>query len=180
MFELAKALTEEVYTLNGASLYVDEPTRPVENNPGERYLVGGVVPSLVLETFDNEAEIFMKVSEWLHFSAVDGKLPANIAGTWHNTKNDTMEVDLSTLHGNIFSALDMAKLRGEKAIFDLETRTEIPVPRGLTQSVIEEYTRLTPEGIRQKSPVRVEVSPGNFQEIGAVTRDESGIILHLI
>lgn len=179
MFELAKALTEEIYTLNGASLYVNNPAKAVENNPGGRYVVGGVVPSLVLETFDYEPDIFMSVSEWLHFSAVDGKLPASVAGSWFDEETNSMVVDLSTLHGNLSTALDKARSRGEKAIFDLKTRKEIKVPKGLTLSDIEDYTRLTPEITRETAPVRVMVAPGIFQKVGAVTRDELGVILHV-
>lgn len=95
--------------------------------PTYGYMVGGVVPSLILEP---KAAKYGPTDAWLdeHWAKLESS-PDVFAGIWEDSVTGLVYVDLSERYDDLYTALAVATARGELAIWDVasskEVRTEI-------------------------------------------------------
>jgi hypothetical protein len=97
------------------------------NLPTDGYMVGGVVPSLILAP---EAAKYSRTDAWIDEHWTKLKASGDVfAGIWTDTETGLVYVDLSERYDDLYTALAVATARGELAIWDVasskEVRTEI-------------------------------------------------------
>lgn len=87
-----------------------------------RYIVGGVGPALILPIGEARASIRIKAWDMAHTEAATA---AHTMGYWED--GGSVYVDLGDTWYSLDIALDVARARGEKAIYDRQTGECIPV-----------------------------------------------------
>lgn len=87
-----------------------------------RYVVGGYVPTLLYPIGTAPAHMRVRIWDAVHADAAQG---ATTLGYWED--NGTVYVDLGDMYYSLDIALEVARERGELAIYDRETGGCIPV-----------------------------------------------------
>lgn len=96
--------------------------------PTDGYMVGGEVPSLVIDEEKNYKP-YLTTDGWLdnHWTLLNQ--PGYYAGIWRDSDTGLIYVDIRRNVADLYSALAIASARGELAVWDVasnkEVRTEV-------------------------------------------------------
>lgn len=96
--------------------------------PTDGYMVGGEVPSLVLE--ENNYRPYYTTDRWLeeHWNTL--LKPGMFAGIWLDKDTGIGYVDISRNVADMYSALAIADARGELAVWDVAHGAEVRTEKG--------------------------------------------------
>lgn len=88
------------------------------------YVVGGVVPSLVLDPSSPTDTVAREIAQWVHAHA-DAIATADSVGWWTDTVDGRVHVDASDIVADRDEALAIGRARGEIALWDIAADTEL-------------------------------------------------------
>jgi hypothetical protein len=92
------------------------------NTPISGYMVGGLVPSLILEPGQPLRE---DIETWIETQRKVIALPAPWFGIWEDSETGKIYVDLSQQYEDLYTALAVADSRKELAIWDVASAQEV-------------------------------------------------------
>lgn len=121
MFTLAHTNTIAHAVANATEGLGEGRTVYVKGIAPRRYIVGGYLPSLIFPIGAAVGHVRKRVRAWVGDSA----RRAETLGMWED--KGTVYVDLGTMYYSLDVALEVARDRGELAIYDREEGVCIPV-----------------------------------------------------
>lgn len=97
--------------------------------PADGYMVGGEVPSLVIDEEKNY-QPYLSTDAWLvnHWDLLNK--PGYFAGIWKDSDTGLIYVDISRNVTDLYAALAIADARGELAIWDVASSKEVRTEHG--------------------------------------------------
>ncbi len=96
--------------------------------PVDGYMVGGEVPSLILD--EDERRPMTATDAWLAEHEFTLSLPGYYAGIWKDSDTGLTYIDISRNVADLYSALAIADARGELAVWDVAHGVEVRTEHG--------------------------------------------------